>query len=118
MQEEEKQPNPVVQRVKTIMALGLIAVHLHSRFFAGVTGFYLGLAPITEGGQDENPIPPAVEEAEEIPLMEYVWWKTFNLSVDQVSKPLSRHYSVKLYFFFLDCHSCTSYSAVCQVYFL
>lgn len=85
MQEEEKQPNPVVQRVKTIMALGLIAVHLHSRFFSGVTGFFLGLAPATDGGQEENPMLPVVEEAEEVPLIEYVWWKTFNLSIDQVS---------------------------------
>eukprot|EP00731_Ephydatia_muelleri_P016596 Em0009g1020a len=84
MQEEEKQPNPVVQRVKTIMALGLIAVHLHSRFFSGVTGFFLGLAPATDGGQEENPMLPVVEEAEEVPLIEYVWWKTFNLSIDQI----------------------------------
>ena len=85
MQEEEKQPNPVVQRVKTIMALGLIAVHLHSHFFAGVTGFFLGLPLTMDGGQEENPMSPIVEEVEEVPLMEYVWWKTFNLSIDQVS---------------------------------
>ena len=42
LQEEERKPNPVVQRVKVIMSLGLVVVHLHSRFLSQVTGVTFG----------------------------------------------------------------------------
>ena len=118
MQEEEKQPNPVVQRVKTIMALGLVAVHLHSRFFAGVTGLYFGLTPAADGGQEENPTSPTVEEVEEVPLMEYVWWKTFNLSVDQVRGIFQLTCIALLFCCCSDCHCCADHGAVCEVHLL
>ena len=88
MQEEERKPNPVVQRVKIIMAMGLTVVHLHSRFLSGMTGLSLGLGSPPEedralagevGGREGE------DEIEKVPLTEYLWWKTFNLSIDQVS---------------------------------
>ena len=85
MQEEERKPNPVVQRVKIIMAMGLTVVHLHSRFLSGMTGLSLGLgSPLEEGGALLGGAGGREDEIEKVPLTEYLWWKTFNLSVDQV----------------------------------
>ena len=83
-EEEEKEPNPVIPRVKIIMALGLTVVHLHGWFLSGVTGLTFGVAPKTERdvAPGENMTP--IEEVEKVPLQEYLWWKAFNLSVDQV----------------------------------
>lgn len=86
MQEEEKKPNPVVQRVKIIMAVGLTVVHLHSRFLSGMTGLSLGLS--APSAEEESSIREEGGEdgIEKVPLPEYLWWKVFNLSVDQVGK--------------------------------
>lgn len=35
-EEEEEKPNPVTQRVKVIMAAGLVLVHAHSRWVVGL----------------------------------------------------------------------------------
>lgn len=86
MQEEEaqKKPNPVVQRVKIIMALGLTVVHLHGWFLSGITGLSFGLALQTEGaGVAQKNLAPA-SEIEKVPLQDYILWKAFNLSGDQV----------------------------------
>lgn len=86
MQEEEaqKKPNPVVQRVKIIMALGLTVVHLHGWFLSGLTGLSFGLSLQTEGaGIMQKNLAPA-SEIEKVPLQDYILWKAFNLSGDQV----------------------------------
>ena len=90
MREEEGKPNPVVQRVKVIMTLGLLVVHLHSRFLSTVTGISLGLGPAEEessflgGGRGEGNSVAGDGDVEKVPLQEYLWWKAFNLSADQV----------------------------------
>jgi len=89
MREEEGKPNPVVQRVKVIMALGLLVVHLHSRFLSTVTGISLGLGPPEEessllGGVGERNSITGGGDTEKVPLQEYLWWKAFNPSADQV----------------------------------
>jgi len=89
MREEEGKPNPVVQRVKVIMALGLLVVHLHSRFLSTVTGISLGLGPPEEegsvlGGVGEGNSIAGGGDIEKVPLQEYLWWKAFNPSADQV----------------------------------
>ena len=85
MQEEEvtKKPNPVAQRVKLIMALGLCVVHVHS-WFSGLTGLSFGFGSSLEG-KDETALAEGAEEIEMVPLPYYLWWKLFNLSIDQVS---------------------------------
>ena len=89
MQEEEvqKKPNPVVQRVKIIMALGLIFVHLHGWFLSGITGLSLGLAPQSSGeeGARDGQTATSGDDVVKIPLQDYLLWKAFNLSGDQVS---------------------------------
>ena len=88
MQEEEtKKSNPVAQRVKIIMSLGLAVVHLHSRFLSGVTGLSFGFDLSTtdgENGHKQNDPLLQSGEMEKVPLPQYLWWKAFNLSVDQV----------------------------------
>ena len=95
MQEEEvqKKPNPVVQRVKIIMALGLTFVHLHGWFLSGITGLSFGLAPPSsvdaegstgDAGSDSD-------EIVKIPLQDYLLWKAFNLSGDQVCTHTHTH---------------------------
>lgn len=88
MQEEEaKKPNPVAQRVKIIMALGLSVVHLHSRFLSNVTGLSFGFDwSVSETASSEGV--GGAGEMEIVPLPQYLWWKVFNLSVDQVWKSL------------------------------
>lgn len=83
MQEEDtKKTNPVAQRVKVIMTLGLIVVHLHSRLTGWSFGFGTGVNP--EGGSGKEDAVGEGGEMELVPLPEYLWWKAFNLSVDQV----------------------------------
>ena len=91
MQEEEKKPNPVVQRIKIIMALGLFVVHLHSRFLSSVTGLSFGFpsssSDIVKVNSEAESL-GAMEEGggniEKVPLPDYLWWKAFNLTADQV----------------------------------
>lgn len=86
MQEEEaKKPNPVAQRVKIIMTLGLAVVHLHSRFLSSVTGLSFGFDwYLTSGIKSGSEGVGGGAEMETVPLPQYLWWKVFNLSVDQV----------------------------------
>lgn len=78
----QRKPNPVVQRVKIIMSLGLIVVHVHSRFLSQVTGLSLSASPSAlidnssdRGGENGGDSP--------VPLSQYIWWKLFHLSLDQ-----------------------------------
>ena len=43
-EEDKKKPNTVVQRVAVIMVLGLVVVHVHSRFLSQVTGVSLSFS--------------------------------------------------------------------------
>ena len=89
MQEEEltKKPNPVAQRVKLIMALGLCVVHVHS-WFSDFTGLPFGLSFSSEGSDGGSEVVQASEVIEMVPLPYYFWWKLFNLTIDQVSSVL------------------------------
>ena len=81
MQEGDgKKPNPVVQRVKIIMALGLVVVHIHSRFLSQVTGVSFSLSTSSSLMDSEG----MDREMEHVPLHDYLWWKALHLSVDQL----------------------------------
>ena len=91
MQEEEKKPNPVVQRIKIIMALGLLVVHLHSRFLSSVTGLSFGfpsssseVVQVSSGEVESVGEVAGDENLEKVPLPDYLMWKFFNLTADQV----------------------------------
>ena len=95
MQEEEaqKKPNPVVQRVKIIMALGLVVVHLHGWFLSGITGLSFGFTSQTTGDDitSEHSLPTTADEIVKVPLQDYLLWKAFNLSGDQVCTHTHTH---------------------------
>lgn len=85
LQEETKKSNPVAQRVKIIMSLGLAVVHLHSRFLSSVTGWSFGFdLSLEREGAGAGEASGGDGEMEMVPLPQYLWWKAFNLSVDQV----------------------------------
>ena len=90
MQEEEKKPNPVVQRVKIIMALGLLVVHVHSRFLSSVTGLSFGFSSSSGDSVEASSVAERVSEVDgdgdlvKVPLPDYLWWKVFHLTADQV----------------------------------
>ncbi|XP_041465666.1 3-hydroxy-3-methylglutaryl-coenzyme A reductase [Lytechinus variegatus] len=48
-EEEDKKPNPVVQRVKMIMATGLVLVHAHSYWLAGNDTDLMGRSMLYDG---------------------------------------------------------------------
>ena len=84
-EEETKKQNPVAQRVKVIMALGLAVVHMHSRFLSSVTGWSFAFDLGLSGNNSKRDSTPGAEgEMEMVPLPDYLWWKMFNLSIDQV----------------------------------
>lgn len=88
-EEAAKKPNPVAQRVKIIMALGLFVVHFHSRFLSSMTGLSFGFTwssdkSATEGSKGDK-------DMEVVPLPDYLWWKVFNLSLDQVHAAIYIH---------------------------
>ena len=92
MQDEEKKPNPVVQRIKVIMALGLLVVHLHSRFLSSVTGLSFGfpstssnVVEVSSSAVESVGDVAGEENLEKVPLPDYLWWKFLNLTADQVS---------------------------------
>ena len=126
MQEEEaKKPNPVAQRVKIIMSLGLCVVHFHSRFLSSVTGLSFGFE-WGQGSQSESSADGGAEsggEMEVVPLPQYIWWKVFHLSVDQVSRTQFTdyngiHFIITIFFSCLDDCNYFVVSALCQVYLL
>ena len=92
MQEEEKKPNPVVQRVKIIMALGLLVVHVHSRFLSSVTGLSFGFSSSSGDSVEASGEVERVSEVDgdgdlvKVPLPDYLWWKVFHLTADQVCR--------------------------------
>ena len=78
-----KKPNPVAQRVKIIMALGLVVVHMHS-WFSGLTGLHLIFSPAVKENEQESGL--VNDDIEMVPLHSYLYWKLFNLSIDQVRR--------------------------------
>ena len=76
--EEESKPNPAVQRLKIIMAVGLIATQLYSRFLS-----------------QKSDSQPGVSEDD-------IWWRTLsNISVFQVCRN-----ATELHSRFTGCQSC------------
>ncbi len=87
IQQPERKLNPVAQRVKVIMALGLAVVHIHSRFFSSMTGLSFGFTASDEsesGLEERSHMTNSDDIIEKVPLNDYLWWKVFNMSVDQV----------------------------------
>ncbi|XP_077601251.1 3-hydroxy-3-methylglutaryl-coenzyme A reductase-like [Stigmatopora nigra] len=81
-EEQDNKPNPVTQRVKIIMSLGLVMVHAHSRWIAEPLLFN-ATGGIPLGGMDESHLSPRRIEPE-IPLWHFYLTRMITMDVEQV----------------------------------
>uniref|UniRef100_UPI00358FB2E8 3-hydroxy-3-methylglutaryl-Coenzyme A reductase n=1 Tax=Myxine glutinosa TaxID=7769 RepID=UPI00358FB2E8 len=99
-EEEDNKPNPVAQRVKIIMSLGLALVHVHSRWVAephnSATDTAKDMLSTTDTTLD---IRPKIE-APEISLLSFFFDRFLNMGIEEViTLGLALVLSVKYIFF-------------------
>ncbi|CAJ1068632.1 -hydroxy-3-methylglutaryl-CoA reductase a [Xyrichtys novacula] len=82
MEEEDNKPNPVTQRVKMIMSLGLVMVHAHSRWIAEPLSINTTVGIPQVGMQLDHLSPRRIEP--ETPLWHFYLTRMFTLDVEQV----------------------------------
>ncbi|XP_077865070.1 3-hydroxy-3-methylglutaryl-coenzyme A reductase-like, partial [Saccoglossus kowalevskii] len=94
-EEEDKKPNPVVQRVKIIMSAGLVLVHAHSRWIATSSDPSMHNNQPLFDMNDNKRIQP------DIPLWQFYITRAFTMNIEQiVTLTLALLLSVK--YIFLD----------------
>ncbi|XP_023142348.2 3-hydroxy-3-methylglutaryl-coenzyme A reductase-like [Amphiprion ocellaris] len=82
MEEEDNKPNPVTQRVKIIMSLGLVMVHAHSRWIAEPLANNTTVG-IPQVGMDLDPLSPRRIEPEK-PLWHFYLTRIITMDIEQV----------------------------------
>ncbi|TRY91827.1 hypothetical protein DNTS_012455 [Danionella cerebrum] len=97
-EEEDNKPNPVTQRVKMIMSLGLVMVHAHSRWIADPASSN-GSLDLSEVGVSLNEnIPKRIEP--DIPLWNFYLSRMISMDIEQViTLSLALFLAVKYIFF-------------------
>ena len=96
------------------MALGLLVVHLHSRFLSGVTGLSFGFSSSSDsaeagGGDTVKEIEVEGDgDLEKVPLPDYLLWKAFHLTADQVKCIVNCTCTCTLYiqYMYMHVHVC------------
>ncbi|KAG7277977.1 hypothetical protein CRUP_020293 [Coryphaenoides rupestris] len=78
MEEEDNKPNPVTQRVKMIMSLGLVMVHAHSRWIAEPLNTNNTMVGLSFGQDSPRRIYP------ETPLWQFYLARMITMDVEQV----------------------------------
>ncbi|XP_076854190.1 3-hydroxy-3-methylglutaryl-CoA reductase a [Brachyhypopomus gauderio] len=97
-EEEDNKPNPVTQRVKMIMSLGLVMVHAHSRWVAD-PGSPKGTLDVDEVVLSSNTFTPKRIEPD-IPLWYFYLSRLISMDVEQViTLGLALFLAVKYIFF-------------------
>ncbi|XP_077377718.1 3-hydroxy-3-methylglutaryl-CoA reductase a [Festucalex cinctus] len=81
-EEQDNKPNPVTQRVKMIMSLGLVMVHAHSRWIAEPLLFNATVG-IPQGAIDQEHLSPRRIEPE-IPLWHFYLTRMVTMDIEQV----------------------------------
>uniref|UniRef100_A0A673BYK0 3-hydroxy-3-methylglutaryl-coenzyme A reductase n=1 Tax=Sphaeramia orbicularis TaxID=375764 RepID=A0A673BYK0_9TELE len=81
-EEEDNKPNPVTQRVKIIMSLGLVMVHAHSRWIAEPLSVNSTLG-IPQVGMELNNLSPRRIEPEK-PLWHFYLTRMITMDIEQV----------------------------------
>ncbi|XP_038661419.1 3-hydroxy-3-methylglutaryl-CoA reductase a [Scyliorhinus canicula] len=97
-EEEDNKPNPVTQRVKVIMSLGLVLVHAHSRWIAEPSsqGNTLEM-PKSGTGLDES-MPKRIDPG--VPLWQFYLSRMISMDVEQViTLGLALFLAIKYIFF-------------------
>ncbi|XP_071795217.1 3-hydroxy-3-methylglutaryl-coenzyme A reductase-like isoform X2 [Asterias amurensis] len=77
-EEEDKKPNPVVQRVKVIMSVGLLLVHVHSHLMKAEESTKTGISHLSTMSQFSRKIEP------EMPLWQFNLTRFGSLGLDQI----------------------------------
>ncbi|XP_038547991.1 3-hydroxy-3-methylglutaryl-coenzyme A reductase-like, partial [Micropterus salmoides] len=81
-EEEDNKPNPVTQRVKMIMSLGLVMVHAHSRWIAEPSSFNTTVG-IPQVGMEVDHLSPRRIEPEK-PLWYFYLTRMITMDIEQV----------------------------------
>ncbi|XP_061529160.1 3-hydroxy-3-methylglutaryl-coenzyme A reductase-like [Phycodurus eques] len=81
-EEQDNKPNPVTQRVKIIMSLGLVMVHAHSRWIAEPLLFSATAGIQQNGMAEEHPSPRRIEP--DIPLWHFYLTRMITMDIEQV----------------------------------
>lgn len=97
-EEEDNKPNPVTQRVKMIMSLGLVMVHAHSRWIADPASSD-GTLDLPEVGMSLNEnLPKRIEP--DMPLWHFYLSRMISMDIEQViTLGLALFLAVKYIFF-------------------
>uniref|UniRef100_UPI00398E3902 3-hydroxy-3-methylglutaryl-CoA reductase a n=1 Tax=Pristiophorus japonicus TaxID=55135 RepID=UPI00398E3902 len=97
-EEEDNKPNPVTQRVKVIMSLGLVLVHAHSRWIAEPPSQDNTLEmPKSGTGLDES-MPKRIDPS--VPLWQFYLSRMISMDVEQViTLGLALFLAIKYIFF-------------------
>uniref|UniRef100_A0A673MK85 3-hydroxy-3-methylglutaryl coenzyme A reductase n=1 Tax=Sinocyclocheilus rhinocerous TaxID=307959 RepID=A0A673MK85_9TELE len=97
-EEEDNKPNPVTQRVKMIMSLGLVMVHAHSRWIADPTSSS-GTLDLPQVGVSLNDnMPKRIEP--DMPLWHFYLSRMISMDIEQViTLGLALFLAVKYIFF-------------------
>lgn len=82
MEEEDNKPNPVTQRVKMIMSLGLVMVHAHSRWIAEPLSINTTVDIPQVGMQLDRLSPRRIEP--DTPLWHFYLTRMWTMDVEQV----------------------------------
>ncbi|XP_053509966.1 3-hydroxy-3-methylglutaryl-CoA reductase a isoform X1 [Ictalurus furcatus] len=95
-EEEDNKPNPVTQRVKMIMSLGLVMVHAHSRWIADPASPN-GTLDVPQVGMSSNS-PKRIEP--DMPLWQFYLSRMISMDIEQViTLGLALFLAVKYIFF-------------------
>ncbi|XP_061907732.1 3-hydroxy-3-methylglutaryl-coenzyme A reductase-like isoform X1 [Entelurus aequoreus] len=97
-EEEDNKPNPVTQRVKMIMSLGLVMVHAHSRWIAEPLSFNTTVGVPHVGVDKEHLSPRRIEPV--MPLWHYYLTRMVTMDVEQfICLALALLLAIKYIFF-------------------
>ncbi|XP_078071049.1 3-hydroxy-3-methylglutaryl-CoA reductase a [Mustelus asterias] len=112
-EEEDNKPNPVTQRVKVIMSLGLVLVHAHSRWIAEPSSQDNTLEmPKSGTGLDES-MPKRIDPG--VPLWQFYLSRMVSMDIEQViTLGLALFLAIK-YIFFEKAETQSSFSLVMQI---
>nr|XP_020454860.1 3-hydroxy-3-methylglutaryl-coenzyme A reductase-like [Monopterus albus] len=98
IEEEDSKPNPVTQRVKIIMSLGLVIVHAHSRWIAEPLSINSAVGIPQDGMKLDHLLPRRIEP--EKPLWVFYLTRMITMDVEQViCLALSLLLAIKYIFF-------------------
>ncbi|GCB68836.1 hypothetical protein scyTo_0015258 [Scyliorhinus torazame] len=111
-EEEDNKPNPVTQRVKVIMSLGLVLVHAHSRWIAEPSSQDNTLQmPKSGTGLDES-MPKRIDPG--VPLWQFYLSRMVSMDIEQViTLGLALFLAIK-YIFFEKAETQSPFSLVVQ----